>query len=168
MLFEQVVTCLQMTNSNQPDFSRLVATWWNWQVYCNFLTVSNKPVKLTNLQQLQYLWLCTGFHVACMVKKIQYANHSSTLCSISQLHFLFCTNAENEQSQIIKLSAQYLRLLLANGLVLFTLIWFIILFLYEFASYKLFWFVHDHIFGTHFDLWLGLENLHELYSACWF
>ena len=46
-LFQQVVTSLQMTNCNKPDFNRLVVTWWNWQACCNLLTSCNKPVKLT-------------------------------------------------------------------------------------------------------------------------
>ena len=36
----------QMTCCNKPDFNRLVATWWNWQVCCNLLTSYNKPAFL--------------------------------------------------------------------------------------------------------------------------
>ena len=38
--FQRVVTTSQ-TSSNEPDFSRRVVTWWNWQIRCN------KVVKLT-------------------------------------------------------------------------------------------------------------------------
>ena len=31
-LFQQLVTSLQMTKCNKPDFTRPTATWWNWQV----------------------------------------------------------------------------------------------------------------------------------------
>ena len=40
-LFQQVVTSVQMTSCDKPDFNRLVATWWNC---CYLLTSCNKPV----------------------------------------------------------------------------------------------------------------------------
>ena len=46
-MFQQVETSLRMTSCNNPDFSILVATWWNWQACCNLLTSCSKPVKLT-------------------------------------------------------------------------------------------------------------------------
>ena len=51
-LFQQIVTSLQMTSCNKPDFNRLVATWWNWQACCNLLTRCNKSVKLTTCNLL--------------------------------------------------------------------------------------------------------------------
>ena len=41
-LFQQVVTSLQMKGCNKPDFNRLVAAWWNWQVCCNFWHVARR------------------------------------------------------------------------------------------------------------------------------
>ena len=52
----QVGTSLQMTSCNKPDFNRLVATWWNWQVCCNLLTSCNNPIKLTTGESR-----CPGF-----------------------------------------------------------------------------------------------------------
>ena len=46
-LFQQIVTSLQLTSCNKPDFNRFVATWWNWQAYWNLLWSCDKPVKLT-------------------------------------------------------------------------------------------------------------------------
>ena len=45
-LIQQVLICRQMTSCNKPDFNRLVAIWWNWQICCNLLT------------SLQCFWSC--------------------------------------------------------------------------------------------------------------
>ena len=39
-LLRQIDTSLQITSHKKPDFNRLVATWWNWQVWCNLLTIT--------------------------------------------------------------------------------------------------------------------------------
>ena len=44
--FQQIVTSLQMTSCNKPNFNRLVAIWWNLQACCKLLTSCNKLVKL--------------------------------------------------------------------------------------------------------------------------
>ena len=70
-LFQQVVTSLQMTSCNKPDFNRLVATWWNWQVCCNLLTSFND--KIDSLQQVCGVFGCVYRKLFFILYKISLA-----------------------------------------------------------------------------------------------
>ena len=56
----------------KPDFNRVVATGWNWQVCPNLLTSCNKPVKLSTCSKpVAFFWsverLCISVNQACII-----------------------------------------------------------------------------------------------------
>ena len=50
--FQQVVTSLQITNCNKPDFGRLVANWWDWKALKQLVDKLLQFGKTDNLQQV--------------------------------------------------------------------------------------------------------------------
>ena len=82
-LFQQVVTSLQTTSCNKPDFNSIVVTWWNWQACCNLLISWNKPVNWQLATGLLRFWQCRKSlvyhaisHTSSLLQEIDY--HLST------------------------------------------------------------------------------------------